>query len=206
MIGKDLLSWNGFNSRFFKLTPIPNELMNLQILSTVLFFIKFLFLTSPALVGSNFLRYRKKNPVWSSSSKAPCVCVGVRTYSGMWLVVIVFHSSGQQEWLNILLSALLVQSHRSQYFNKLQLKIFLVNTEAHFNSSASFESQLRISVDALNRQYDDRVKFLHSKSTRQFKNPFYGYDETDKLLDFLLLQVWGVGQYSLISFRASVSG
>jgi hypothetical protein len=55
-----------------------------------------------------------------------------------------------------------------------------------------FELRLMVLVDTLNKRYNDRVKFLHSRSPShsQFSNPFFGYDKTDKLLDYLLFEAY----------------
>lgn len=102
-------------------------------------------------------------------------------------------------WLTVLMKGLLVQHRNSEFSQQMEMKIFITNTDRILSSSLdprniSYEQQLMSLVEELNAEYGDEdrshnpVALLldHRRPPRQHKNPFYGYDETDKLLHHLL--------------------
>lgn len=82
------------------------------------------------------------------------------------------------------------------------MKIYIINTEIIQQPNISdlkqfkrFEDRLISRIDSINSKYKDNlgnhVWFFHSimNLLRQYKNKYYGYDETDKLLEYLIKEV-----------------
>jgi hypothetical protein len=92
----------------------------------------------------------------------------------------------------VMLRGLLVQFHNSKASQQLSMNLFIVNTDSlkGWPSSPSFEDRLRLLIKELNGLYGDghQVKLFFDKHrpARQYRNLFYGYDESDKLLDHLM--------------------
>lgn len=91
-----------------------------------------------------------------------------------------------------MLNGLLIQYENSKYSKNLALKIFIINTEIIQKSNNSFEDRLITTINSINNAYkNDYVWYFNSimNNLRRYKNTFYGYDESDKLLDYLIQQV-----------------
>eukprot|EP00981_Chlorochromonas_danica_P008081 scaffold1962_cov180-Ochromonas_danica.AAC.16 len=118
-----------------------------------------------------------RNPVEvvKSDESRSNICIGIRTMRS------------QQEWLDIFVKSLLVQHQRSAWKSRVDMKIFLVDTE----SNSTFQSSLFTLADRLNEESKEAVvEVLVSEgmNSTNFKNPFYGYDSTDRLLRFMLMR------------------
>lgn len=116
------------------------------------------------------------------------ICIGVRTYES------------HRSWLEILLRSLVAQHSKSEFAAKLDLQIFISDTERNTafvpNNSPNvapftFSHMLEEIVNRVNRDLNpDRSPQVHvvwdvNAPKRIYKNPFYGYDETDNLVDFM---------------------
>ena len=116
------------------------------------------------------------------------ICIGVRTYDS------------HRSWLEILLRSLVAQHSKSTFAAELDLQIFISDTERNTafvpNSSPNaapftFSHMLEEIVNRVNRDLNpDRSPQVHvvwdvNAPRRVYKNPFYGYDETDSLVNFM---------------------
>jgi hypothetical protein len=140
----------------------------------------------------------------------PAICIGVRVYEGIgtsWLTVLLKGLLVQHQ------KSKFSQQIEMKIFivNTDRMSSAPSSASSTGSTSPLYEQQLRSLVDELNEEYgggnqkdsskgksknqriqrrSDPVSFLldqRRSSPRQHKNPFYGYDETDKLLDHLLL-------------------
>lgn len=116
------------------------------------------------------------------------ICIGVRTYES------------HKAWLEVLLRSLVAQHAKSPMGDSLDLQIFISDTERNSvflpGSSATstrftFSHALEEIVNRVNKDLNPgRSSQAHvvwdvNSPKRTFRNPFYGYDETDSLVDFM---------------------
>lgn len=125
-----------------------------------------------------------------SANSAPMrsICIGVRTYES------------HKAWLEILLRSLVAQHSKSPLSELLDLQIFIADTERNTDflpsntapsSRYTFSHALEEIVNRVNKDLNpSRTPQAHvvwdvNSPRRTYKNPFYGYDETDNLVDFM---------------------
>jgi hypothetical protein len=142
-------------------------------------------------VKSNFSKLSSYSSSAPQGAKEPlrAICVGVRTYDS--------HNS----WLEILLRSLVAQHSKSPLSRELDLQIFIADTErvAPFipgnpppvSSLYTFSHVIEEIVNRVNKDLDpDRSPQVHvvwdlNSPSRTYKNPFYGYDLTDNIVDLM---------------------
>lgn len=122
------------------------------------------------------------------SAPLRAVCIGVRTYDS------------HRSWLEILLRSLIAQHSKSPFGKTLDVQIFISDTERNTafvpnnmpdESPFTFSHDLEEIVNRVNSDLNpDRSPQVHvvwdvNAPKRTYKNPFYGYDETDNLVDFM---------------------
>lgn len=133
---------------------------------------------------------QKDNNLNVSSHSAPMrsICIGVRTYES------------HKAWLEILLRSLVAQHSKSPFSESLDLQIFIADTERNTiflpssstpSSRFTFSHALEEIVNRVNKDLNPlrspqaHVVWDVNSPKRTYKNPFYGYDETDNLVDFM---------------------
>ena len=134
------------------------------------------------------LKVRQAANQVSRSIPTRAICIGVRTYDS------------HRSWLEILLRSLVAQHSKSSFGATLDLQIFISDTERntaftpHSSLPASpftFSHMLEEIVNRVNRDLNpNRSPQVHvvwdvNAPKRVYKNPFYGYDETDNLVNFI---------------------
>ena len=116
------------------------------------------------------------------------ICIGVRTYSA------------HKTWLEVLLRSLISQHMKSTFAAELDMQIFISDTESSTafdpqnipEHPVTFSQELGEIVDRVNRDFNPlRSPQVHvvwdvNAPLRTAKNMFYGYDETDNLVDFMV--------------------
>lgn len=113
-------------------------------------------------------------PITNASSSS--LCVGVRTMES------------QSGWLAVLLQSLAVQHAQSQFRDRISLRIVVTDTEA----SAAFQSTLLELADRMNAKQllvevmAAPAEAQQTSGNSSSGNAFYGYDATDRVLDYLL--------------------
>lgn len=106
------------------------------------------------------------------------ICVGIRTYADHF------------KWIEVLIRNLLAQHNASRFKSNISIKLFLVDTEM---KSSSYQAYLQGLVKVFNEEFIDKynpkvillVDNMQSTDESRKANPFYGYDATDMLLEFM---------------------
>ena len=138
--------------------------------------------------ATKHVKHAHSSPERNSTGPLRAICVGVRTYES------------HKAWLEVLLRSLMAQHSKSSFYESLDLQIFIADTERNtvFNPSNSasssrftFSHALEEIVNRVNKDLNpDRAPQAHivwdiNSPKRTYRNPFYGYDDTDYLGDFM---------------------